>query len=114
MAYVDATGQLDGTRFLLEWKTTLSRYPESPLACSVWIPQLICHSCITGISAVARIVFVRRCLVEIQYFRTTIAGEQRSECARIRHQTAAKPTTRVMHGSADFLVGDYCLLGVDS
>ena len=30
VAYVDAIGQLDGTRCLLEWKTTSSRYPEEP------------------------------------------------------------------------------------
>src|SRR5207245_5133155 len=28
VAYVDAIGRLDGTRCLLEWKTTSSRYPE--------------------------------------------------------------------------------------
>jgi hypothetical protein len=36
-------------------------------------PQLICYSWITGISDVAQVVFVRKRLVEIQYFRTTIA-----------------------------------------
>ena len=30
VAYVDAIGELDGTRCLLEWKTTASRYPEEP------------------------------------------------------------------------------------
>ncbi len=30
VAYVDAIGALDGTRCLLEWKTTASRYPEEP------------------------------------------------------------------------------------
>ena len=30
VAYVDAIGKLDGTRCLLEWKTTSSRYPEEP------------------------------------------------------------------------------------
>ena len=30
VAYVDAIGELDGTRCLLEWKTTSSRYPEEP------------------------------------------------------------------------------------
>ena len=28
VAYVDAIAELDGTRCLLEWKTTASRYPE--------------------------------------------------------------------------------------
>ena len=30
VAYVDAIGHLDGTRRLLEWKTTSARYPEQP------------------------------------------------------------------------------------
>ena len=30
VACVDAIGELDGTRCLLEWKTTASRYPEEP------------------------------------------------------------------------------------
>ena len=30
VAYIDAIGSLDGTRCLIEWKTTTSRYPEAP------------------------------------------------------------------------------------
>ena len=30
VAYIDAIGKLDGTRYLLEWKTSSSRYPEEP------------------------------------------------------------------------------------
>ena len=30
VAYIDAIGTLDGTRCLLEWKTSSSRYPEEP------------------------------------------------------------------------------------
>ena len=30
VAYVDAIGHLDGTRRLLEWKTTSARYPDQP------------------------------------------------------------------------------------
>ena len=30
VAYVDAIGKLDGTRCLIEWKTTSARYPEEP------------------------------------------------------------------------------------
>ena len=32
VAYIDAIGDLDGSRCLLEWKTTASRYPEEPAA----------------------------------------------------------------------------------
>jgi hypothetical protein len=79
VAYVDAIGELDGTHCLLEWKTTASRYPEEPVGLLALDPQLVCYSWITGIAEVAQVVFVRKRLVEIQYFRTTITNEQREE-----------------------------------
>jgi CRISPR/Cas system-associated exonuclease Cas4 (RecB family) len=79
VAYVDAVGQLDGTNCLLEWKTTSSRYPEQPEGLLALDPQLVCYSWITGIPEVAQVVFVRKRLVEIQYFRTTITDQQRHE-----------------------------------
>ena len=79
VAYIDAIGDLDGTRCLLEWKTTSSRYPEEPKGLLMLDPQLVCYSWMTGISDVAQVVFVRKRLVEIQYFRTTITDEQREE-----------------------------------
>jgi CRISPR/Cas system-associated exonuclease Cas4 (RecB family) len=83
VAYVDAVGQLDGTDCLLEWKTTSSRYPEEPEGLLALDPQLICYSWITGISEVAQVVFVRKRLVEIQYFHTTITDEQREEFGQL-------------------------------
>ena len=79
VAYVDAIGELDGTRCLLEWKTTASRYPEEPAGLLALDPQLVCYSWVTGITDVAQVVFVRKRLVEVQYFRTTITDEQREE-----------------------------------
>ncbi len=79
VAYVDAIGKLDGTRCLLEWKTTSSRYPEEPDGLLALDPQLACYSWMTGISDVAQVVFVRKRLVEVQYLRTTITEEQRTE-----------------------------------
>jgi hypothetical protein len=79
VAYVDAVGDLDGTHCLLEWKTTASRYPEEPAGLLALDPQLVCYSWVTGIADVAQIVFVRKRLVEIQYFRTVISDEQREE-----------------------------------
>ncbi len=79
VAYVDAIGHLDGARCLLEWKTASSRYPEEPQGLLMLDPQLICYSWMTGISDVAQVVFVRKRLVEIQYFRTIITDEQRQE-----------------------------------
>jgi len=83
VAYVDAVGQLDGTDCLLEWKTTSSRYPEQPEGLLALDPQLVCYSWMTGISEVAQVVFVRKRLVEIQYFRTTISDEQRQEFGQL-------------------------------
>ena len=79
VAYVDAVGELDGTRCLLDWKTTASRYPEEPTVLLALDPQLVCYSWVTGIADVAQVVFVRKRLVEIQYFRTNISDEQRKE-----------------------------------
>jgi hypothetical protein len=42
-------------------------------------PQLVCYSWMTGIPDVAQVVFVRKRLVEIQYFRTSFTNEQREE-----------------------------------
>ena len=42
VAYINAIGKLDGTRCLLEWKTTSSRYPEEPHGPLALDPQLVC------------------------------------------------------------------------
>src|SRR5438874_7665546 len=87
VAYVDAIGELDGTRCLLEWKTTASRYPEEPTGLLALDPQLVCYSWVTGIAEVAQVVFVRKRLVEIQYFRTVINDEQRREFGQLVETT---------------------------
>jgi CRISPR/Cas system-associated exonuclease Cas4 (RecB family) len=87
VAYIDAIGHLDGTRCLLEWKTTSSRYPVEPQGLTMLDPQLICYSWITGISDVAQVVFVRKRLVEIQYLRTTITHERREEYGQLVEDT---------------------------
>jgi hypothetical protein len=87
LAYVDAIGQLDGTRCLLEWKTTSSRYPEEPAGLLSLDPQLVCYSWITGIADVSQVVFVRKRLVEVQYLRTTITLEQRENFGQMIENT---------------------------
>jgi len=87
VAYIDAIGSLDGTRCLLEWKTTSNRYPEEPQGLLTLDPQLVCYSWITGISDISQVVFVRKRMVEIQYFRTTISEEQREEFGRLVDDT---------------------------
>jgi hypothetical protein len=79
VAYIDGIGHLDGTRCLLEWKTTSSRYAEAPAGLLALDPQLVCYSWITGIAQVAQIVFVRKQFPEVQYLRTTITDEQRQD-----------------------------------
>jgi hypothetical protein len=73
VGYIDAIGDLDGTRHLLEWKTTSRRYPQEPDGLLALDPQLACYSWMMVISEAAQAVFVPlKRLVEIQYVQTTI------------------------------------------
>ena len=90
VAYIDAIGLLDGSKCLLEWKTTSSRYLEQPEGLLSLDPQLICYSWITGFTEVAQVVFVRKRKVEVQYFRTTITKEQQDEFGRLVEDTVAR------------------------
>jgi CRISPR/Cas system-associated exonuclease Cas4 (RecB family) len=87
IAYIDAIGNLDGTRCLLEWKTSSNRYPEEPEGLLALDPQLVCYSWITGISEVAQVVFVRKRTMEVQYLRTSITDEQRQEFGHLVDDT---------------------------
>src|SRR5438046_8352213 len=87
VAFIDAMGQLDGGRSLIEWKTTASRYSEAPDGLLALDPQLVCYSWMTGIADVAMVVFVRKRLVEVQYLRTTITEEQRQEFGELVRDT---------------------------
>jgi hypothetical protein len=88
VAYIDAVGNLDGKRCLLEWKTTTLRYPEEPEGLLALDPQLICYSWISGISDVAVVAFVRKRIPEIQYLRTSITGQQREDFSQLVDTTA--------------------------
>jgi len=90
VAYIDAVGKLDGTRCLLEWKTTFSRYAEEPAGLVALDPQLVCYSWVTGIEDVAQVVFVRKRLVEVQYFKTTITEGQRQEFEQLLQSTISQ------------------------
>ncbi len=89
-AYVDAIGLLDGTRSVIEWKTTTSRYPEEPEGLLSLDPQLVCYSWLTGIEDVAVVAFVRKRLPEIQYLKTRITQEQRQDYARLVEETISR------------------------
>jgi len=60
VAYIDALGELDGTKCLIDWKTTTSRYPEEPEGLLSLDPQMIAYSWISGIEDVAVVVLVRK------------------------------------------------------
>jgi len=87
VAYIDAIGELDGKRYLLEWKTASARYPDDIDELLSLDPQLVCYSWLTGISDVAQVVFVLKRLVEVQYLRTTITDEQRREFKQLAEDT---------------------------
>jgi hypothetical protein len=87
LAYVDAIGELDGVRCIIDWKTTTARYPDNPAGLLALDPQLICYSWLTGISEVAFVVFVRKHHPEIQYLKATISEAQRKEFGRLVETT---------------------------
>jgi hypothetical protein len=90
VAYIDALGELDGTRCLIDWKTTASRYPEEPEGLLSLDPQMICYSWISGIRDVALVVFVRKNRPEIQYLKTSITEEQWREYGRLVEATVSQ------------------------
>jgi hypothetical protein len=87
VSYIDAIGELDGKRCLIDWKTTTSRYAEEPEGLLSLDPQLICYSWISDIPDVAFVVFVRKQAPEIQYLKATISEEQRKEFGRLVETT---------------------------
>jgi hypothetical protein len=93
VAYVDAVGYLDGTKRLLEWKTTSARYPEQPEGLTSLDLQLVCYSWISGISDVAIVAFVRKRVPEIQYLLASITDEQRREFGQMVEATVGQIET---------------------
>ena len=93
VAYVDAIGHLNGTRRLLEWKTTSARYPEQPEGLTSLDLQLVCYSWISRISDVAIVAFVRKRVPEIQYLLASITDEQRREFGQVVEATARQIET---------------------
>ena len=90
VAYLDAIGELDGQRCVIDWKTTTSRYPEDPDGLLSLDPQLIGYSWVSGIPEVSLAVFVRKHLPEIQYLKATISEEKRREFGRLVETTVAQ------------------------
>ena len=90
VAFVDAIGEIDGQRYLIDWKTTTSRYAEEPEGLWALDPQLICYSWMSGIRDVAMVVFVRKRLPEIQYLKTSITEEQQNEYGHMVEATVTQ------------------------
>ena len=90
VAFVDAIGELEGTACVLEWKTSSARYPEEPTGIAALDPQLICYSWMTGIDAVAQVVFVRKRRFEVQYLRATITDQQRQQFETLVEDTVRR------------------------
>jgi len=44
VSYIDAIGEIDGQRCLIDWKTTTSRYTTEPDGLLSLDPQLVCYS----------------------------------------------------------------------
>jgi hypothetical protein len=87
VSYVDAIGEVDGTKCIIDWKTTTSRYPEQPDGLLALDPQLVCYSWMAGIPEVALVVFVRKNAPEVQYLKTTIDENQRREFGQLVETT---------------------------
>ncbi|GAC1514940.1 MAG: hypothetical protein NVS1B11_30800 [Terriglobales bacterium] len=65
---------------------------------------MFCYSWITDIAEVAQVVYVRKRMVEIQYFRTTISDEQRQEFRRLVENTVARIAFRESRRKAYYLM----------
>jgi hypothetical protein len=90
VSFIDAVGELDGHRCLIDWKTTTTRYTEAPEGLLSLDPQLICYSWISGIPEVALVVFVRKHFPEIQYLKATISEEQWQDFGRLIETTVGQ------------------------
>jgi hypothetical protein len=93
VSYVDAIGEMDGTKCIIDWKTTTSRYPERPDRLLSLDPQLVCYSWMADISEVALVVFVRKNAPEVQYLKTTIDEDQRREFGQLVETTVGQIET---------------------
>jgi hypothetical protein len=90
VGYIDAYGFLDGTRCVIDWKTTSARYPDEPEGLLALDPQLTCYSWLTNEPEVAFVVFVRKRMPEIQYLHATISDEQRREFGELVRDAVAQ------------------------
>jgi hypothetical protein len=101
VAYIDAVGWVDGTRAIIDWKTSTCRFPAEPDGVAALDPQLVCYSWITGEPEVALVVFVRKHLPEIQYLRATISDDQRRDFGQLARVTIERIESGEFHPQGD-------------
>jgi hypothetical protein len=82
IGYIDAIGELDSVRSVLDWKTASTCFPAEPEGIIALDPQLTCYSWLTGIEQVGFVIFVRKRIPEIQYLKARITEAQRIDFAR--------------------------------
>jgi hypothetical protein len=102
VAYIDAVGWVDGTRTIIDWKTSTCRFPAEPEGVVALDPQLVCYSWITGEPEVALVVFVRKRLPDIQYLRATITEQQRREFQLLVEDTVLRIDSGQFLAQTDF------------
>ena len=90
ISFVDAIGEINSTRCIIDWKTTTSRYVEEPAGILRLDPQLVCYAWMSGIRNVALVVFIRKTLPEIQYLTTSITDEQCDEYGELVGRTVSQ------------------------
>jgi hypothetical protein len=90
VAYIDAIGELDHKKSIIDWKTSSARYPDQPAGLLALDQQLVCYSWITNEPEVAFVVFVRKRAPEVQYLRTTITTDQRQQFGQLVEETVGR------------------------
>jgi len=90
VAFIDAIGELDHRRAIIDWKTSSARYPDQPAGLLALDPQLVCYSWVTEEPEVAFVVFVRKRSPEVQYLRTIITDEQRQQFGLLVEETVQR------------------------
>ena len=90
VAYLDAIGELDGKRCLIDWKTTTSRYPDEPEGLLSLDPQLICYSWITGIPMLRLWCSCESTSPKSSILKASISEEQRQEFGRLVEATVGQ------------------------
>jgi hypothetical protein len=72
LGVLDGIGVVDGTKAIIEWKTSSMRSPDQPPGIVGLDPQLVCYAWLSGIPRACLVTFVRKRQPEIQIIRVEI------------------------------------------